>query len=71
MLDLISALRAPAHRIANLSCLKDFALKSHNYLVIADVDVDLTKAILGSNTSRVNVSLLRQPHKRAQIDVVE
>ena len=39
---------------------------------MADLDVDLTKATPGSNTNRMNVSLLRQPHRRAQfIDIVE
>ena len=72
LLDLILAPRTQAHRIANLSCIKEFALKSHHYLVIADLDVDLTKATPGSNNNRINVSLLRQPHKRAQfINIVE
>ena len=59
MLDLIIAPTMHSYRVSNLRCLHEVALKSHHYIVAANLNVDLSSARPAQEKQQVNISLLK------------
>eukprot|EP00973_Karenia_brevis_P032078 4425269-Karenia_brevis.AAC.1 len=48
-----------AHRILNLTCMRDFALKSHHYLVTAELNVEISESQEKKTHKRRDLKKLR------------
>ena len=70
LLDLVLSPRTQAYRVTNLKCIQDFALISHPYLVVADLNVDLCNASPGKVGKRIDIALLKEVATKHQFQYI-